>query len=141
MTIRNWTGAWMGLRWTLAQLRKPELMVFIPALTLAAFWVGGERLLIITALGAPLLFAVAGAFRFSNGTSVSVPDALGGLAMRPQVVTMMDAILRDAPVTGQTTACAVIQFDDADALLDRHGRAAQTEILTRCAEQIGRAHV
>ena len=136
MTFRNWTGALKGLRWALAQFRKPELTVFIPALTLAAFWLGGERLLIITALGAPLLFAMAGAFRFSNGNTVSVPDALGGLALRPQVVTMLDTILRDAPITGQTTACVVIQFDDADALLDRHGRAAQTEILTRCAERL-----
>ena len=136
MTIRSLTGVVFGLRLTLAQLRKPELMVFVPALTLAAFWLGGERLLIITALGAPLLFAMAGAFRFSNGAQSALPDALGGLAMRPQVVTMMDTVLRDAPISGLSTACIVVQFDDATALLDRHGRAAQTEILTRCAERL-----
>ena len=47
-------------------LRRPEWMVFLPALTLAAFWFGGEEVLILTALATPLLFAIAGAFRFSD---------------------------------------------------------------------------
>jgi predicted signal transduction protein with EAL and GGDEF domain len=125
-----------GLRWTMAQLRRPELMVFVPAATLAAFWLGGERMLILTALGAPMLFAIAGAFRFSGSGTGPIAEGLNGLALRPQIVTLMDRILRDGPMTGTTTACAVVQFDDAPALLDRHGRAAQTEILTRCAERI-----
>ena len=33
MTIRSLTGVAFGLRLTLAQFRKPELMVFVPALT------------------------------------------------------------------------------------------------------------
>ena len=53
-----------AVRWGLAQLRKPELMVFLPAVTLAAFWIGGERALIFVALGTPMAFAIAGAFRF-----------------------------------------------------------------------------
>ena len=135
MTRPNWTAAATGLHRTMAQLRRPELMVFVPAVTLAAFWLGGERMLILTALGAPLIFAIAGAFRFS-GATLHVPDALTGLALRPQIVTMMDNILRDAPYNGLTTACVVVQFDDAAALLDRHGRTAQTEILARCAERL-----
>ena len=46
-----------------ALMRRPEAFVFLPALTLAAFWLGGERELILTALGAPLLFAISGAVR------------------------------------------------------------------------------
>ena len=125
-----------GLKWLAGQLRRPELMVFVPAVTLAAFWLGGERILILTALGTPLVFAIAGAFRFSGSTQALLPDALSGLALRTQIVTLMDNILRDSPISGLTTACTVIQFDDMDEVLDRHGRAAQTEILTRCAERL-----
>ena len=135
MTKRLWATMSLTLQWGLGQFRKPELMVFIPALTLAAFWLGGERMLVLTALAAPLFFAIGGAFRFPTGTT-TVPDALGGLAMRPQIVTLMDDILRDTPVTGMTTACLVVQFDDASGLLDRQGRAAQTEVLARSAERI-----
>jgi diguanylate cyclase (GGDEF)-like protein len=125
-----------ALHWLAGQFRKPELMLFVPAATLASFWLGGERMLILVALGAPLVFALAGAFRYASGPEGLLPDVLTGLALRPQIVVLMDKILRDAPITGTTTACVVVQFDDMDNLVDRHGRAAQTEILTKCAERI-----
>ena len=94
MAKLRWDTAVQGLQWALSQFRRPELMVFIPAITLAAFWLGGERMLVLTALAAPLFFAIGGAFRFPTGATVGVPDALTGLAMRPQIVTLMDDILR-----------------------------------------------
>jgi len=117
-------------------LRRPELLVFLPAVTLAAFWIGGETVMILTALGLPMLFAAAGAFRSQLSGSAPLPEGLSGLALRPQIIGTMDAILRDSSVTGLTTACLVVQFDDADVLLDRHGRAAQTEVLARSSERL-----
>lgn len=117
-------------------LRRPELMVFMPAATLAAFWLGGERVLILTALALPMIFAMAGAFRFDDRPEPPLPDGMTGLALRPQIVAAMDAVLKDAAVTGLTTACVVLQFDDVDRLVDRHGRAVQTEVLARSAERI-----
>ena len=125
-----------ALHWGMAQLRKPELMVFLPAVTLAAFWLGGEKVLILVALGTPLIFAIAGAFRFADPKPATMSDGLARLAMRPQAIALLNGMLRDAPVTGRTTACLVLQFDDAALMLDRHGRAAQTEILTRSAERL-----
>jgi diguanylate cyclase len=117
-------------------LKRPELLVFMPAITLAAFWLGGESVMIMTALGLPMLFAMAGAFRAEEPLYPPLPDGLQGLALRPQVIGIMDRILTEAAVTGQTTGCIVIQFDEAAVLLDRHGRAAQTEVLARSAERI-----
>ncbi len=125
-----------GLQKLLAQLRRPELMVFLPAVTLAAFWLGGEQSLIVVALGAPVIFAIVGASRFADPGSAPLPDGLTGLALRPQITAQMERILRDEPVTGRTTACLVVQFDEAELLVDRHGRAAQTEVLVRCAERL-----
>ena len=127
------------MRWLAGQLRRPELMVFLPAVTLASFWMGGEEMLIIAALGAPLVFAIAGAFRFADPTSAPIPDALGGLAMRSQIISTLDQTVRESRVTGRTTACLVVQFDEADLLVDRHGRAAQTEVLARSSERLSAA--
>ena len=121
------------------QLRKPEWIVFVPALTLAAFWLGGEQTLILVALGAPMVFAIAGAFRLHDGGPAELPDALAGLSLRDQIVGSLDEILRDSPVSGRTTACLVIQFDGTGQLVDRHGRAAQTEVLARSSERISAA--
>lgn len=92
--------------------------------------------MMMTALGLPVLFAFTGAFRSPEAAIPAMPDSLGGLALRPQITKFLDAILRDADITGKTTACFVIQFDDADILLDRHGRAVQTEVLARSAERL-----
>lgn len=118
-----------------AGMRRPEMILFLPAITLAAFWFGGERVLVMVALGAPLLFALAGAFQKVDPPQ-ALPDSLGGLGLRAQVVTVLDEILADGPISGKTTACLVLQFDDMDQILDRHGRTAQTEVLTRSAERI-----
>lgn len=117
-------------------LRRPELMVFLPAVTLAAFWFGGERALILVALAAPMLFALAGAFRFRDGRAAPLADGGRALAQRPEVVALLDAALREGPDTGFSTGCLVVQFDDADRLLDRHGRAAQIEVLARSADRL-----
>jgi EAL domain-containing protein (putative c-di-GMP-specific phosphodiesterase class I)/GGDEF domain-containing protein len=72
--------------------------------------------------------------------------ASGGVALRPaqdtslslrnHVVDTLDEILRDTPFHGKSTACLVLQFDGADQLLARHGRAAETKVLTRSAERL-----
>lgn len=120
----------------LALMRRPEMILFLPAVTLAAFWFGGERVLVMVALGAPLVFALAGAFHQVEPTTPALPDALGGLGLRAHLVTALDNIMKEEFVTGKTTACLVVQFDDMDQILDRHGRAAQTEVLARSAERI-----
>jgi diguanylate cyclase (GGDEF)-like protein len=127
---------WARLATVAGWLRRPELLVFVPAATLAAFWLGGEQILILTALGLPMLFATAGAFREQEDSTATLLDGLCGLGMRPQIIGALDRAMRDRPVTGLAPACIVVQFDEAGTLLDRHGRAAQTEVLDRCAARI-----
>lgn len=115
--------------------RRSEIFVFLPAITLAAFWLGGERVLIITALGAPLIYALTGSLK-AQSSLTHLPDALDGLSLRGHFVSALDKILSDAPMTGRTTACLVVQFDHMDRLVERYGRAAQNEVLARSAERI-----
>lgn len=122
--------------WTQAQLRRPEWMVFVPAVTLAAFWLGGETMLILVALGIPLLFILAGAFRFDSAPSRALIEMNGTLALRPHILAALERRIAEEAQTGGSTGCLVVQFDDTSILLDRHGRAAQAEMLARCAERI-----
>lgn len=41
--------------WLAPALAGPPLLAFLPALSLGAFWLGGERALVLTSLGLPLL--------------------------------------------------------------------------------------
>jgi diguanylate cyclase (GGDEF)-like protein len=117
----------------LVQFRRPEWLVFLPAATLGAFWFGGEGWLLAVALGAPLVFAMAGAFRFSNTIGGSLAQ---GTANRTHILTHLDQVLTAAPATGRSTVCLVLQIDAEANLVDLHGRAAQSEVLERCAERL-----
>ena len=125
-----------GFRWIAGHLRRPEWLVFLPAATLGAFWIGGEGWLLLVAMGAPILFAMAGAFRFSDLPPGVLLQGLNGMALRADIVRYMDHVLGAAPTTGRNTICFVVQFDNDEKLTDIHGRSAQTEILERCAERL-----
>lgn len=116
-------------------LMRPDALIFLPTCTLAAFWLGGERALIVTAISLPLILML-GRSVWLAAAAPPMSDGPPGTALRPHVVAVMDGILRDAPITGRSTVCLVVQFDGADELLDRHGRAAQTEVLSRCLDRI-----
>jgi diguanylate cyclase (GGDEF)-like protein len=116
----------------LAWVRRPEFLVFLPAITLAGFWMGGERVLLLLALGLPLLFAVTGpaALTASAGSQVDEPSSIG------RAIAALDAILPGIAEAGRSTACLVVQFDDLNDILDRHGRSAQAEVLARCEDRL-----
>ena len=121
-----------GLKRGLGVLRRPELMVFLPGVTLAAFWLGGERALVLTALSAPMLFALAGAFR----TGREAPVERGGAGGRARTIKAIDLHLRAGRETGKTTACFMVRLDGADRAEARQGSALTEEVLTRSAERI-----
>ena len=116
----------------LAWVRRPEFLVFLPAITLAGFWMGGERVLLLLALGLPLLFAVTGpaALTAAAGGHVDEPSSVG------RAIAALDAILPGLAEAGRSTACIVVQFDDLNDILDRHGRSAQAEVLARCEDRL-----
>ncbi len=116
----------------LGVIRRPEFLVFLPAITLSGYWLGGEQALVLLALGLPLLLAVTG-----TAPPVDVPpEAEDSSTALARVLAGLDRVLPQLAETGRGTACLVVQFDDLDTLLDHHGRAAQSEVLARMADRL-----
>jgi diguanylate cyclase len=115
-------------------------MAFLPALTLAAFWFGGEDVLVFTALGLPLLFALAGAFRVEDDLP-AFPHDLGGLSPLQTVERQLGVILQNAGRSGEseTTGVLMIALDDLDDLETRFGTTALTEVQERVADRLASA--
>ncbi|MDO9527168.1 MAG: bifunctional diguanylate cyclase/phosphodiesterase [Gemmobacter sp.] len=113
-------------------LRNPQVLMVLPLISLLAFWGAGERGLVAAAFGLPLLLLLAGAFHPRFDTD-AVP---GRPSRRHHLTAALDLALRESAHSGRQTACLVVQFDNAEALLDRHGRAAQTEVIQRSAERL-----
>ncbi len=115
--------------------RRPEIMAFLPAITLAAFWLGGEEVLIVTALGLPLLFALVGAFHFKTDAT-DFPNGLAGLSSTAQLNRALAQAMAQTVVAGETTGALVFTLDDYDDLYARHGAAALAEIQDRVADRL-----
>lgn len=101
------------------RLKWRELVLFLPALSLAALWLGGPLGLAAIAVLAPL--AVIWAQRKSTRSTLA--------PVCEQVGDALDQVLRDGAASGASTGCIVLQFDDPGLLCDRHGRSRQSEIL------------
>ena len=114
-----------------------EGLVLLPAVTLLAYWFGGEALMLVFAVSLPVALGFAGlALRKTSGQSFSSDLALEGFATEGRFVQNLDAVLPTLGASGRTTACFVVMFDDLDCILDRHGRLALDVVLGRSAERL-----
>lgn len=134
MSIPPPAGTLRRLQRALSWVRREEFLIFLPALALAGFWLGGEQVLILLAIGLPVAFAIAGPLHARH-----LPGEGDEASAVVRAITAMDRLLPQVEATGRTTACLVIRFDDLDVLLDRQGRAAMTEIIARATDRISGA--
>ncbi|KIC15276.1 putative bifunctional diguanylate cyclase/phosphodiesterase [Leisingera sp. ANG-DT] len=129
------SGILARLRQTLAPaLAGPAMLAFLPALTLATFWLGGETALLAVALGLPVLIAAAGGFSKRGNT---VPrDAVTGMILRDGFEQEAARIHTECSEGGLRSAIFVLELDDYKELTDRHGQEAGDRIMQHCGAQI-----
>ena len=115
----------------------PQALAFLPAMALAAFWLGGETWLLACAIGLPALLALAGGFArpFSPSSLSGISDsaAHGTSVMLEQAV---QEALWQAVHTGRNTACFMLAVDDLPDIVDRYGPAATEAMLQTIASRI-----
>jgi EAL domain-containing protein (putative c-di-GMP-specific phosphodiesterase class I)/GGDEF domain-containing protein len=117
-------------------LRRPEILVFLPAVTLAAFWLGGEELLTIVALGLPMVFVMTGAIGLGGQRLPPRHEGFDGMADHRLLVTLLDDALRGAVGRDTSVACVVLQFDEPERLVERYGLALQSDIVSGTADRL-----
>ena len=110
----------------------PAVVIAGPVLSLVSFWVGGERALVVAVMALSLVAIAAASFRRRPEPAADPTDPA---SRRAFLADLDDSLLR-ADAEGKGTGCIVLQFDNADTLLDRHGRAAQTEVIRRTGERV-----
>ncbi len=115
---------------------RPSVLAFLPAVTLGAFWLGGEQALVVVALFLSLSFAVLST-RAGRSRLTSLPrDRVTGLILRDGFDELVRHCYADTETSGLRTACFVLHLDDFQAIADRHGQAAADVIAQRCGERI-----
>ncbi len=112
----------------------PHQLAFLPAVTLAAFWLGGEMALVAVALMFPALLAVAGLYAATPLGRAST-DPATGLPLRIAAVLSAERTLAQA--TGMhSTAAIVLGLDEFPMLAKRLDPRAIDAVLEACGRRI-----
>lgn len=114
----------------------PQSLAFVPALTLAGYWLGGEGTLILLALLLPVCLSLAGVSRRLAHADDLPRDGLTGLPLRQAVADRLDALLGGAMPEGRSTACLALRVDGFDAIGGAHAQAFRDTLLTRIADRL-----
>lgn len=122
-----------GLR---AFLLGPQLLAFLPAITLGSFWLGGEELLVLAAFLFPALVAAAGGFRRHAPDLPGPRDSVTGLPFRDAAVLAIDALLAEGATGARTTSCLALAIDEFDDLEDRLGTAGRDRVTAAVADRL-----
>ncbi len=117
-------------------LTGPPVLAFLPAITLGAFWLGGEQALIVASLLLPLFFALLGAFGGWPDRIGLSRDSVTGLILRDGFDTVIGQMYEDTETSGLRSCCFVLELDDYQEVVDRHGQAAADMVAQRCGERI-----
>ncbi|WP_443395408.1 putative bifunctional diguanylate cyclase/phosphodiesterase [Antarctobacter jejuensis] len=94
-------------------LHGPQSLAFLPAASLAGFWLGGEALLLVVALGTPAVFLLLGA----QGGPVpggGGHDGNSDFVSDNAALTLSQQALDRASAANLSTACILIEIDGLD---------------------------
>ncbi|MEX0338862.1 MAG: putative bifunctional diguanylate cyclase/phosphodiesterase [Arenibacterium sp.] len=117
-------------------LTGPPALAFLPAVTLGAFWLGGERALVLASLSVPLFFAFIGAFSRHQTTLTGLRDNVTGFVLQEGFNIKLDQFFTKTDGSGLQSVCMVIHLDDFPELATRYGQEAMDRIARQIGERI-----
>ncbi|MCG7493453.1 bifunctional diguanylate cyclase/phosphodiesterase [Thalassobius sp. Cn5-15] len=110
-----------------AVMSGPQALAFLPALMLAALWLGGEGWLLAVALGLPALIAMNGGM----ATKAVMPAPLG-------LEATLDQFLLQCDMRNLRSALFLVAIDSFDKMNTQHGFSAADQVETHIAGQLQR---
>lgn len=114
----------------------PQVLVFVPALTLGGYWLAGEGAMVFCALVLPALFAVTGLISGTGPAWSKARDQETGLMLRQRAEQMLSETLLASPETGRTTAAIAIEIDDFSRLEQELGTREASKLFRQAANRV-----
>ncbi|MEO0669284.1 MAG: bifunctional diguanylate cyclase/phosphodiesterase [Pseudomonadota bacterium] len=133
--------AWHSPAWVVSSLDRgksllsgPQMLALLPAITLAAYWVGGEMALLITALLIPVIWVAVGG-RLA-GFDVRAHILRKG-SVSPELFRLTtDEVRQSATASGKSCAVLVVELDEFSTLRDRYEPDATDRVLNAISDRI-----
>lgn len=117
-------------------LTGPPALAFVPAISLAAYWFGGEGALLVMAALVPAAYLLSGGFGTAVGHLSSRDTNKNGLLARARMITKCEAVFEHATESGLSSCVHVIEIEGFADLTDRFGPAAGDTIIQRMGDRI-----
>lgn len=114
----------------------PQALAFLPALSLASYWIGGEAALLGAALVVPALFLLAGGLSPDSRRMRLSRDSFTGLLQRDGFDDLVEHTYEKTADGTQSSAVFHIELDDFAQLVERHGEAAGDAVIQRTGDRI-----
>jgi diguanylate cyclase (GGDEF)-like protein len=124
------------IRRALRRLYGPHLLAFVPALTLCAFWLGGEAFLVISALLVPAVLAVASPTPRQGEPSGRFGPDQSGLVSKNEMIEGLDKVFHPLLSNGRGSICLVMELDDLTVIADRLGHRAAENLVRQSIARI-----
>lgn len=106
-------------------------LALLPALILGGFWLGGERMLIMIALGFPVCLAFAGMlWPEGRAADTAATDGRAGFG------AALDRAMHDATQSDRKTACFLLELDDLAEVQARFGLATTDRIVSQLGDRL-----
>ena len=118
----------------------PQVLAFLPAITLFSYWGWGENGLMVAALLVPFLLLLAQSQLPKGSQRKRHPiDGITGLPMRGSVIEALDDALHSEENEGRTTACIALTLEGIGDLSDRHGSPFADKVVKLVGERLSSA--
>ncbi|SFR06640.1 EAL domain, c-di-GMP-specific phosphodiesterase class I (or its enzymatically inactive variant) [Poseidonocella sedimentorum] len=114
---------------------RPQVVAFTPAVSLAAFWGGGEIALLGTAILFPLLSAWLAPDHAGAAADQPARDADTGLPQRPDLLNRLDHLFR-LPADAGESACLVVDVLNHDAIAQQYGASGAKALRMEIAKRL-----
>ncbi|WP_271952008.1 putative bifunctional diguanylate cyclase/phosphodiesterase [Ruegeria faecimaris] len=117
-------------------LSGPPVLAFAPAISLAAFWIGGERALVVVALSLPLLIVAFASIRRTQTARNSPLHQHGRLTPTDKFAAELEYFFDRTDHDNMGSACMIIALDGFTEFVDLHGNAAATHLCSQYCDRI-----
>jgi EAL domain-containing protein (putative c-di-GMP-specific phosphodiesterase class I)/GGDEF domain-containing protein len=114
----------------------PQVLAFLPAVTLAAYWLGGEPYLLVTAVIVPALFAAGGFLNLARAAPAGLALGEDDLPGRTSAVARADTLLGTAGAGTQAFAVFAIGLDDAAEIEGRLGPSGFRQVTAQIGARL-----
>ncbi|WP_299368522.1 bifunctional diguanylate cyclase/phosphodiesterase [uncultured Tateyamaria sp.] len=113
----------------------PQMLAFIPAFTLAGFWLGGEATLVLIAVLVPLTWLMLGGAGL-RGSRAPGGDQGKGLVGSDMFTAHADGLREELSGSALTSAILAVELDEFAVLTDRYEPGAVDRVLKAIGSRI-----